>query len=165
MHAENHPDQQPGADHRQSGEAVVQQFAGGFQVFAAGQFEGDGCQAGNCRNAHHEQHQPGVLVLDFGNAFHISRFRTHDEPGHQDQVSPDPGIPADEYFADDRIGRNQDTRCDTERRGGGQARVGVAEVGHERSMGRSIANTLAQVSTILKSPGSPVGASLLAIAV
>ncbi|MNG20097.1 hypothetical protein D3C84_1043220 [compost metagenome] len=74
MHAENHPDQQPRADHRQCSEAVVQELARGFKVSAASQFEGDGRQAGQCRDAHHQQHQPGVFIFDFGDAFHVGRF-------------------------------------------------------------------------------------------
>ncbi|MNP28312.1 hypothetical protein D3C76_1212700 [compost metagenome] len=142
----------------------MQKLACGFQVFAAGQFEGDGREAGQCRNAHQRQHQPGIFVLDFGDAFHVGRFRSHGEPQHQQQIDPDAGIPADEDLADRRIGRSQKARRDAQQDGGGQARVGACEENHGGSMGWGIANTLAQVPPILKSQRSLVGASLLAMA-
>ncbi|MNI60793.1 hypothetical protein D3C73_1160260 [compost metagenome] len=131
MQAEDHPDQQPGTGDGQRGKPVVQQLARGFQVFAAGQFEGDGGKARNRGDADHQQHQPGVFVFDLGNAPHVLRFTARGEPDHQEQISPDPGIPAKEYLADDRIGRRQNAHRDAEGGGGRQARVGVGEVGHE----------------------------------
>lgn len=130
MHTENHPDQQPRADHRQRGETVMQELERGFQVFAAGQFEGDGGQAGQRGDAHYEQHQPGVFVFDFSNAFDVRGLGAHGQPEHQNQVGPDTGIPADEDFADDGIGGGQQAGGEAEQGGGGQARVGAGEEAH-----------------------------------
>ncbi|MNL52522.1 hypothetical protein D3C87_1757070 [compost metagenome] len=95
----------------------MHQFAGGFQVFAASQFNGDGRQARQCRYANQHQHQPGVFVFHLGDAFHVRSFRARGEPEHQHQISPDPGVPADEDFVDDRVGRRQQTYRDAEQDG------------------------------------------------
>lgn len=77
---------------------------------------------------------PAVFVLDFGNAFHVVGFGAHGQPDDQGQIRPDPGIPADEDFAEDRIGRSQNACRDAKGGGGGQARVGAGEEGHGDSL-------------------------------
>lgn len=138
VHAEDHPDQQPRADHGQRGEAVVQEFAGGLQVLAAGQFEGDGGEAGQGRDAHDKEHQSGVLVFDFGNAFDVRRFCSSCQPEHQDQIGPDAGVPADEDFADDGFRWGQKADGKPEQRGGGEARVSAGKEAHGDSMGQGV---------------------------
>ncbi|MNP19106.1 hypothetical protein D3C76_1116170 [compost metagenome] len=113
----------------------MQQLAAALQVFAAGQFEGDGCQARQCGDAHQQQHQASIFVFDLGDALHVRGFGAHREPEHKNQVAPDPGVPADEDFFDERIGRHHDAHRDTEQDGGGQARVGAGQKGHGGSMG------------------------------
>lgn len=130
VHAENHSDQQPRTDHREGGKAVVQELARGFQIFAAREFEGDGRQTSEGSDAHHKQHQPGIFVFDFSDAFDVRSLGAHGQPEHQDQVSPDAGVPADEDFADDGIGGGQQTAGEPEEGGGRQARVGAGEEAH-----------------------------------
>ncbi len=112
----------------------MQQLAGGIQVAAAGQFEGDGGQAGQCRDADHQQDQPGIFIFDFGDAPDVGRLGSHGQPGHQHQVGPDADIPADQDFADDRVHGNQDTYRQAKDRGAGQTRVGAGEEGHGDSL-------------------------------
>jgi len=119
--------QQPGTCHRQPGVQVMQGQRATLQAAAGDQLQGHGGQAGNGSDAHGEQHQASIFVLDPGDFAHGLGRGAAGQPEHQQQVQPDANVPAGERALNGVSGRDEPSAGKADQGGNAQARVGTGE--------------------------------------
>lgn len=89
--------------------------------------QGDCGEAGDGRDAHGDQYQAGVLVLQAGHFAHLLGIGPQAQPQHHQQVEPDAEVPASEDVLHTIVGWDQPATEQAGQRGEAQAGMGAGE--------------------------------------